>query len=232
MERGMKPFLMSLLIAFPVVLSEGTAAWWTQPDAQPTGTPPLNLKAPTGPEWTVNEDLFRQVQPSLQCNDGWIADEVQESGPGMRLAYFAWDETSTVNTLEAFKHLPEQCMGSIGMKLEKTYPARLYQVGNHTLHFDSTQFRPNEGGMVIHIFKCVWVTGLDNPNLREGIVWGGSGLELRRLRIAAAATRFKPRHTRVMMGAVPAMPSEALAWHQFSREILERLSWQGEPPRR
>ena len=42
---------------------------------------------------------------------------------------------------------------------------------------------------------------------------------------SAAATRFKPAHTRVIMGAVAGMPSEDLAWHRFSNAVLGQLDW-------
>ena len=51
------------------------------------------------------------------------------------------------------------------------------------------------------------------------------GCDPRQLRLAAAATRFKPAHTRVIMGAVAGMPSEDLAWHRFSNAAPCQLDW-------
>lgn len=215
-----------LLVLLPVAGSEFVAKWWTEPpppDAKPeilALSPP-----PDSPDWKILGDLYREVRSSLRCSNGWLSDVTEPDGPGMRIAYFAWDETTTINTLEAFQHPPEQCMGSIGMKMEKVHAPRRYRVGNQTLVFDSTQFRPHSGGTSVNIFKCVWVEGFDAPDLRAGVIWGSTGLELRQLRIATAATRFKPRHTRVIMGAVAGMPSEELAWHRFSSGVLSHLMW-------
>jgi hypothetical protein len=41
----------------------------------------------------------------------------------------------------------------------------------------------------------------------------------------SAATRFKPAHTRVIMGAVAGMPSEDLTWHRFSDAVPGQLDW-------
>ncbi len=221
----MNPIVRILAILVPVVGAELIAKWWTEPPSPTTGGPPLTLNPPPNATWQHQPALYREVEPSLHCSSGWIADVAESDGPGMRVAYFSWDETATINTLEAFKHPPEQCMGSIGMKLEKVHPPRIYRQAGHTLVFDSTLFRPQGGGISVHVFKCVWVDGLDAPDLRDGVIGGTTGINLRLLRLTAAVTRFKPAHTRVVMGAVTGMPSEDLAWHHFTNAVLSQLDW-------
>ncbi len=217
-----------LLGLVPVLASEFAAHWWTHPP--PSENPPAvpELMAPAGSGgWTFHGHLYQKVEHSLRCTGGWIADVGEQDGPGMRVAFFRWDQARTVNTLEAFKHLPEQCMGSIGMDLENVFSRRVHESAGGTLVFDSTLFRPRGGGPSVHVFKCVWVSGFDGADLREGILMGNTGLELRRLRLAAALSRFQPTSTRVLMGAVAGMPSEDLAWHRFSSGVLgNNIVWE------
>ncbi|WP_193212279.1 hypothetical protein [Luteolibacter marinus] len=216
-----------LLFALPAVVSELASRAWMDPATADRSVPLLDLRVPDGPDkWMLHPDQYREVQPSLHCDAGWIAQSDGEEKAGMRIAWFQWDGAETVNTLEAFKHLPEQCMGSIGMRLEKIHPRRRLEIDGHTLVFDSTQFRPRGGGQVMNVFKCVWVSGLDGADLRGDILLGGTGHDLRRLRFAAALTRFKPAHTRVIMGSVAGLPSEDLAWHQLSASLRQGLHWQ------
>jgi len=223
----MRSYAKLLVWILPVLASQLAASWWTHPDAPLNPGPSLELLVPEKPDgWSLHPELYREVQPSLHCNNGWIANLDGSSGPAMRVAYFKWDRASTLNTLEAFKHLPEQCMASIGMELEKIYPGRRLESSGQTLVFDSTLFRPHGGGQSVHVFKCVWVGGLESADLREGVLLGNNGTELRRLRLSAAFTRFKPEHTRVIMGSVAGMPSEELAWRSFSSSIRDRLIWQ------
>lgn len=216
---------LMLLGLLPVLFAESAAYWWMHPRDPSSTSPVLKLSPPAGTSWQVRSDLYREVQPSLHCNQGWIANAESDNPPGTRLAYFEWDRASTVNTLEAFKHLPEQCMGSIGMDLEKVYPRRRLESGGFSLIFDVTLFRPHGGGRSVHIFKCVWVSGLDNTDLRGDVLLGNTGNELRQLRLSAAITRFKPSHTRVIMVSVAGMPSEKLAWREASAALSENLEW-------
>ncbi len=215
-----------LFCLLPVIGSELAAYWWMHPAAATTPSPVLNVRVPDGPAgWTLHSDLYREVVPSLHCSDGWIADVAEQDGPGMRVAFFKWDQAGTVNTLEAFKHMPDHCMGSIGMDLQQVHSRRIHRSPGGTLIFDSTLFRPHGGGQAVHVFKAVWVNGKEVANLRAGLLGGSNGNDLRQLRLAAAATRFKPAHTRVIMGAVAGMPSEDLAWHRFSTAVLNQLEW-------
>jgi hypothetical protein len=218
---------LTFFILLPVPASELAAHLWMNPPPSEKPQPVLFLDlSPPSVGWEHQPDAYRQVEPILRCTDGWIANLVEQDAARLRISYFEWDESHTVNTLEAFKHLPEQCMGSIGMKLEQEYPDRVFQSDSATLVFSSNLFRPLGGGEAVHVFKCVWVSGFDSTSLRDGVIMGNSGVELRRLRLAAAATRFKPPHTRIVMGTVSGMPSEDLAWHLFSRKILQpHLRW-------
>ncbi|MCW1887306.1 hypothetical protein OKA04_21390 [Luteolibacter flavescens] len=225
----MKVTLKIILVLLPLVGAELVSRWWMNPKQREAHEPVLEFSPPHDQGWQFDDDEFRKVRPALQCSRGLIADIAEKDRPDVRVAWFAWDNTSTGNTMEAFKHMPDQCMGGIGMKLEKAYDARRFVSSGNTLVFDSTLFRPLGGGVSVHVFKCVWVEGLESPDLRNGIVWGSSGTQLRRLRLSSAATRFKPRHTRVVMGAVVGVPSEQLAWHRFSTAVLGNLKWQEAP---
>lgn len=222
----MKTSSRILLVLLPLISSELAAKWWTESRPHLAPVPVLSFPPPAGPSWRFHADQYREVQPSLRCSSGWLADITEADGHRMRVSSFSWDHTTAINTLEAFKHLPEQCMGSVGMKLEKIHPPRVFQAEGATLVFDSTLFRPQGGGISVHVFKCVWVEGLDSPDLREDVLGGATGIRLRQLRLTAAATRFKPRHARVIMGSVMGMPSEELAWSRFSRTALPHLAWE------
>jgi hypothetical protein len=224
----MKAIPAAALLIASVIAAEVSSALWMSPRPPDTEALVLDFKYPIGEsQWTFRSELYDEVEPSLRCSAGWIFDRSDESGSDYqtRIAFFKWDSAQTVNTLEAFKHLPEQCMGHIGMRLEKIHPARLIATEQGTLSFDSTQFRPEGGGASVHVFKCVWVSGFDGSNLREDILMGSTGLSLRRLRFAAAVSRFRPPHARIIMGAVPAMPTEELAWNHFRELLTPQLEW-------
>ena len=207
----------------PVVLAELLAGWWMSGGHQPP-EPVLEVALPED-GWRILPEDFAEVRPVLRCSSGWIVENDPGDGTLALLSMFRWDGTDTRNTLEAFKHLPEQCMGSIGMELEKIHPRRVLDTPRGDLIFDSTQFRAAKGARVVHVFKCVWVHGHPGSDLRGGALKGWSRDELRRLRLAAAVERFRPRHTRVIMGAVTGVPTESLAWQDF-RELLEdELCW-------
>lgn len=209
-----------------VVVAEVAAALWMRPAEVSDSILIPEITLPLGDEfWQSRNDLVSEVMTPLRCSAGRIGDYDDGSGLVTRLSYFRWDAEETVNTLEAFKHLPEQCMGALGMRLERVYPARVIRGDRGQLIFDSTLFRPKDGGAAVHIFKCVWVSGFESSNLREDVLMGHSGLNLRQLRLAAALSRFRPPHARVIMGGVSGMPTEELAWAHFQSLIKERLQW-------
>lgn len=214
----------------PVVVAEISAHIWMNPSqpADPGGILELSFPA-NDKSWTLRSEVYDDVAPSLHCNGGWISDVGSEEDLIGRVSFFQWDSTNTGNTLEAFKHLPEQCMGSIGMHLEEIHPTRELGTAAGTLHFDSTQFRPQGGGRTVHIFKCVWVSGFPESTLR-GDLLGSNGQELRQLRLAAAVSRFQPQHTRIIMGGIFGMPTEELAWKRFKNTIHSQLRWTNSCP--
>lgn len=222
-------FLAPILLALaPVGIAELAARWWMS-GGPPQAGPVLELRLPTG-EWQQNVQGFEEVRPSLRCSSGWMVDQASGPGTWMGLSFFRWDATDTGNTLEAFTHLPEQCMGGVGMRLEKIHPRRVLSTPQGELVFDSTQFRNGPGGRVLHVFKCVWVHGHEGSDLRGGVLRGKTGRDLRQLRLAAALERFRPRHTRVVMGGVGGMPTEALAWAHFRPIVENHLSWSPDLP--
>lgn len=225
----MMPSLRWLGWLLPVLAAETGAYLWMNPKLAPEKAI-LEFSFPSDdPSWTSRAELYDEVQPSLRCSNGWISDFADDSGARSRVSFFKWDATETYNTLEAFKHLPEQCMGAVGMELEMINPTRAIETPHGKLIFDSTQFRPQGSGAPIHIFKCVWVSGFENSSLRDNALMGKNGHQLRQLRVAAALSRFQPPHTRIIMGGVSGMPTEALAWREFQEVIRPHLLWTPAP---
>ena len=222
----MKLNFKMIIWVLPVLAAEVAAHFWMNP-ASPAGDEAiLEFAFPADEKsWTPRSEVYEEVLPSLRCNGGWVADVGSEGRPDARISFFSWDATDTVNTLEAFKHMPEQCMGAIGMRLENIHPTRELTTSEGRLYFDSTQFRHQQGGQSVHIFKCVWVSGFPDASLRDGALMGKNGHDLRQLRLAAAASRFRPRHTRIIMVGVYGMPTEELAWKRFEKMMQGRLRW-------
>lgn len=222
----MKWILCLALGVLPVLVAEVAAYRWMNPPNPPNCEAVLELAFPVNdPSWTPRSEVYEEVVPSLRCSGGWVSDFGSENRPEARVSFFRWDATDTVNTLEAFKHLPEQCMGAIGMRLEKIHPTRELETPGGRLHFDSTQFRPEGGGQNVHIFKCVWVSGFPDATLRHDALMGTNGHQTRQLRLAAAMARFRPPNTRIIMGGVFGMPTEELAWKSFEKIIQPRVRW-------
>lgn len=74
-------------------------------------------------------DIYRQAAPMLRCSTGEVFRIDTPDHLTLHLAYFEWNDTDTGSVLEAFRHLPEACMGSLGIKLvSKEKPIR-YTVG-------------------------------------------------------------------------------------------------------
>jgi hypothetical protein len=65
----------------------------------------------------------------LRCTGGQVFHVQVDDAIGMHGAFFEWDGTDTGSVLEAFRHMPEACMGSIGMKLVSKEKPRSYVVG-------------------------------------------------------------------------------------------------------
>lgn len=177
-------------------------------------------------------EIYHQAAPMLRCSGGQVFHAQLDATLGLHLAFFEWDHTDTGSVLEAFRHMPEACMGSIGMTLiSKEKPIR-YQVGNESLVFDHTIFRePRQGGGLaalappVHAFRAVWVAGMADSNARQGI--GGDEFDhLRTIRLKSALTRFRPTHARVIQGAVRGASNGDAAWQAFESAMLKDLAFQ------
>jgi hypothetical protein len=92
--------------------------------------PALPVPTDHSPTFTPLPALYRQAAPMLRCSGGEVLRvDTADDNLTLHLAWFEWDGTDTGSVLEAFRHMPEACMGSIGMKLvskEKPIP---YTVG-------------------------------------------------------------------------------------------------------
>ena len=222
--------IAGLLLLLPAGIAEFAAHRWMNPAKSETSRPyPLFAPPLANAAFTAFPSEYADVEDQLQCNGGWMGNLGDGTTPVIRLAWFEWDDTSTVSTLEAFQHLPEACMGAAGMKLEKIHAPRVSGEGEKRLVFDSTRFRPVRGEQAIHVFKSVWVAGWAGADLRSNALDGASFGSLRALRFAAAKHRFRPERTRVLMATVTGFPTEELAWGWFKNQSLSKLRWSDEP---
>jgi|GEM_PF-1888127 len=197
------------------------------PRPSDSSIPPTANRQP--PTTTPLPEIYAKAAPMLRCTSGQVNYSKLSDTSGIHLAFFEWDGTDTGSVLEAFRHMPEACMGSIGMTLvskEKPVP---YTVDGETLLFDHTVFRePSQGGRgpvgspLIHAYRAVWVAGLSNANARAGVA-GDEFERLRTIRLKCAVNRFRPAHARVIQGAVRGIPNPDLAWETFENAMLKDL---------
>ena len=235
---------MKLLAIFLVLGSvEGGAYWWMHPEPAGLGQPVLCYRpsdrgretsngpaqADDGPSAaepfcarTPLPDVVAKSLPSLLCSTGTACRMDRDDGTTVHLAFFEWNLADSTSVLEAFKHLPDQCLGSIGMTLVEHRLPRSYKVGGETLAFDHTVFR-DSGGALIHAFKATWVSGM--KGLADDGFRGGVD-QWRRLRWKAAVRRFYPAHARVAEGAVRGVPNADLAWQAFEDAMLKDLRFE------
>jgi hypothetical protein len=197
-----------------------------RPPASDLRPPTSALRPPTSdlPSSTTTQlpEVVAKSLPSLHCSTGTAARIDFDDGVTIHCAFFEWNAVNSDNVLEAFKHLPDVCMGSIGMTLTQHQPQRSYQVEGESLSFDHTVFRDPRGG-IIHAFKGIWVSGT-NSLLGNG---PRSGLEQERLlRWKAAMHRFRPAHARVAQGAVHGIPNPDAAWLAFAGAMLGDLKFE------
>ena len=215
--------LAAALAILAIPAANVVAGWWMQPSQ--------NARDERPPQWIEVRKLenFENQPPkaldmvlrTLKCSYGWMGTvSLVAGGPQINLGWFEWSDTDTPSTLEAFQHLPEECMGSSGLPLEEINPPRTFQFPDGLLVFDSTTYRRPGGGPAVHVFKAVWVAGFQGLNLRqEG--FGNTDNPVRRLRFNAAATRFSPPRAAVLMASVTGMPTESLAWDTFRQHVLD-----------
>ena len=242
--------LIWVIILLALVATEGLSYWWMHPAPAGLGDPVLIYRpgdrqgssALGGDSEKIGESLegeaiagegaseiltplpeiVARALPSLRCSNGVAARIDRQDGTTVHLAFFEWDLVDSTSVLEAFKHLPDDCMGSIGMTLTGHCPPRPYQVGSETLSFDHTVFR-EQGGAVVHAFKGTWVSGA-NRLLGEGIRGGGE--QWREIRWRAALKRFRPAYARVAQGAVHGIPQPDRAWKAFEEAMLNDLKFE------
>jgi hypothetical protein len=175
--------------------------------------------------YTPLPELVTKSLPRLSATAGTAARIDRDDGSTIHLAFFEWDlaDSKAITVFESFIHLPEECMGSIGMKLVSHQAPRSYQVGGEILSFDHTIFR-DSGGIIVHTFKCTWVSG--SSTLLGNGVRGGME-QWRQLHFKAAFKRFRPAYARVAQGAVRGIPSPDAAWHAFESAMLVDLTFEG-----
>ncbi|MEO8614620.1 MAG: hypothetical protein ABI600_05720 [Luteolibacter sp.] len=188
------------------------------PSSPSTLNSQLSTSSPSS-STTPLPEIVANALPELHCSTGTAARVDRDDGVSIYLAFFEWDLSDSTSVLEAFKHLPEQCMGSIGMKFVGQPPPRSYRVDGEALSFDHTVFR-DPGGIIVHAFKGTWISGASS------LIGSGSrgGLEQwRNLRWKAALKRFRPAYARVAQGAVRGIPDADLAWQAFEEAMLKDL---------
>lgn len=221
--------LVLVIPLLPVLAAEGFSYFWMNPP-RPDGSMLVPQLVPPVADrnFKPRQDDYEKAREQLMCSDGWIGSVGGDNAPRVDLSWVEWDHQNTANTLEAFRHLPEECMGSIGMVQEKVYPPREAGTGERRMVFDSSQFRSQHGGPAMYVFKTVWVSGTGAMSLRGeflGFDLGTINRSRGAIRMASALHRFKPDYTRVFMAGVTGLPSEELAWRHFSREILPQIQW-------
>ena len=202
---------------------EKAAGQRTETEAQQLPSENLSsIQNPFSSSITPLPEIVAKSQPSLRCSTGTAARIDREDGVTIHLAFFEWDLADASDVLEAYKHLPEQCLGAIGMKLVENRPARTYQVGTETIAFDHSVFR-DRADVLVHSFKGIWVSGMSRL-AGDGFPSGGD--QWRKLRWKAALHRFHPAYSRVAQGAVRGIPNPDLAWQAFSQAMLNDLRFE------
>ena len=91
--------------------------------------PESKIQNPTSSTLTPLPEIYTASAPMLRCSGGQVLHARLDDSSGIHLAFFEWDGTDTGSVLEAFRHMPEACMGSIGLKLVEKAPSRFYTVG-------------------------------------------------------------------------------------------------------
>jgi hypothetical protein len=174
-------------------------------------------------------DIYAKSAPMLRCSDGRVSLAKLNDSLSLHLAFFEWNDKDSGSVLEAFRHLPEVCMGSIGVKMVSKEPPRTYQVDGTTLTFDHTIFRepgsPSKGDLpspFLHAFRAVWVASLPG-NTSNSSAFQADFSQLRSLRFKCALNRYRPSHARVIQAAVHGAPDASTAWSAFETALLKDL---------
>lgn len=256
----MRLALVTFTVCSTLASVEGLAWRWMNPPATSTSEPVLAYRPqanagvphaaqesanPTaqGTSFTITPlpDLYQQAAPMLRCSDGEACRIDTPDRLTLHIAWFEWNDSDTGSVLEAFRHMPEACLGSLGMKLlSKEKPIR-HAVRAHSkskiqnpksatqwLCFDHTVFEEAEDVNTplrtpVHSFRAVWVSGMEHADARQGI--DGHELDrLRTIRLKAALERYRPRHARVIQGTVRGALTADAAWQAFERHMLHDLT--------
>ncbi len=214
---------------FPLLLVagiEGLAFLWLRPPAagkEMVRQIPFYAFPVHREDVEMDAGAYQAIERKLRSDRGLMGRIVPEHGPRIQIACLEWEGGDMGSTLEAFRHLPEECMGSIGLRLRKHHPDRLHRLGETTLVFDSTEFSARWGDSPYFVFKAVWMPGDAMVHLRDGPSKWENRRSLREIRMAAAMRRFTPDLARVFMFTVSGVPTEALAWSVVRDEILPDL---------
>jgi hypothetical protein len=228
-----------IALAGTLAFVEGFSYWWMHPSTSDADQPKLVYTPPQPSEGkapnpasvgsmgeggenevvTLLPDVVEKTMETLYCSSGTVAKIERVNGVVMHVAFFEWNSADATNVLEAFKHLPDECMGSIGMKLLSKMPPQSYQVENEQLLFDHTMFR-DPVGQIIHAFKGTWVSGATKVIGKD---FRGGADQWRQIRLKAALHRFNPSYARVAQGAVRGIADPQLAWQAFEEGMLKNL---------
>jgi hypothetical protein len=178
--------------------------------------------------FTSLPEIYQNSAPKLRCSGGEVLHAQLGDRTGLHIAYFEWDGTDTGSVLEAFRHTPEICLGSLGMELVSKEKPITWELDGRSLVFDHIIFRePLKGRGVgysqqVHTFRAVWVEGMDGTDYREGLL-GDQMKRLGPIRLKSALSRYRPAHARVIQGAVRGVPNGAAAWELFEKVTLDDL---------
>lgn len=232
---------LKITVAIVAVLFsiEATAHWWMNPPGDKAEatvlayTPQVHGKESEGDpsKITLLPELYSRSAPMLRCTGGRVWHVQQSETVGIHLAFFEWVDTDTGSVLEAFRHTPEACMGSIGMKLISHEEPVEYELKNgEKLIFEHTIFRDNSSASSIsmlnpkvHTFKTVRVAGKEAANYRDGI--GGLNVnQLTQIRIDSSISRSRPPSACVIQGAVRGAANSQSAWEAFEKAVLHEIS--------
>lgn len=172
-------------------------------------------------------DIYRKAAPMLRCSDGKVFMVETPDSLTLHLAFFEWERTDTGSVLEAFRHMPEICLGSIGMKLLSREKPVLHRIGGETLVFEHAVFtnNPSAASMLqprVHSFRAVWVAGAGDDGLGSKAAGQGAG-RLRGIRLKAALNRYRPPRACVIQGTVYGALHAGAAWAAFEETMLREL---------
>lgn len=122
--------------------------------------------------------------------------------------------------MEAFRHNPKDCLGSIGMRFVAENPPRVIQIAGQKIEFTSETFEDSDSNPLLpsyaHSFRGVWMDSSTSFTKRENT-------SLRSEKLAYAWQRKLPNHARVMQGAVRGTTSPDVAWEAFKKLFLSHL---------